>query len=279
VCGEGRPVAELVHDRGQEGALGAITSDTGNGHSNVRAVHAWLQTLLCAVRRRAGSQPDRHAGVQACRMGRRRAGLDDYAARRGRRVRCAKRPERPAGESSGAAQREQLRLAVALPRVSILPCALSISHPFPAQAAGLVPIVEPELLIDGSHDAAAFADASTRVIQRCVAHLWQKVGAAGWRAAHTCCRCFLACLLAPLRMHTFFLRGRFGKGSHHRRRGPGRRGCCWRAPCSSRKSSSQARTAAGPGPAPRRWRSTRCASCAAACPPPSPASCSSAAAR
>ncbi len=39
-----------------------------------------------------------------------------------------------------------------------------------------MPIVEPELLIDGDHDAAAFADASTRVIQRCVAHLWQKAG-------------------------------------------------------------------------------------------------------
>ena len=44
------------------------------------------------------------------------------------------------------------------------------------QAAGLVPIVEPELLIDGGHDAAAFGDASARVISRCVAHLWQKVG-------------------------------------------------------------------------------------------------------
>ncbi|PSC75875.1 fructose-1,6-bisphosphate aldolase [Micractinium conductrix] len=42
------------------------------------------------------------------------------------------------------------------------------------QAAGLVPIVEPELLIDGSHDAAAFAAASERVISRCVAQLWQK---------------------------------------------------------------------------------------------------------
>lgn len=42
------------------------------------------------------------------------------------------------------------------------------------QAAGLVPIVEPELLIDGDHDQAAFAAASERVISRCVAHLWQK---------------------------------------------------------------------------------------------------------
>ncbi|PRW44409.1 fructose-1,6-bisphosphate aldolase [Chlorella sorokiniana] len=42
------------------------------------------------------------------------------------------------------------------------------------QAQGLVPIVEPELLIDGDHSLAQFADASTRVISRCVAHLWQK---------------------------------------------------------------------------------------------------------
>ncbi|KAI7844816.1 hypothetical protein COHA_001695 [Chlorella ohadii] len=42
------------------------------------------------------------------------------------------------------------------------------------QAQGLVPIVEPELLIDGDHTLAQFAEASTRVISRCVAHLWQK---------------------------------------------------------------------------------------------------------
>ncbi|KAI3428677.1 hypothetical protein D9Q98_007500 [Chlorella vulgaris] len=42
------------------------------------------------------------------------------------------------------------------------------------QACGLVPIVEPELLIDGNHDQAAFADASTRVISRCIAHLQRK---------------------------------------------------------------------------------------------------------
>lgn len=40
----------------------------------------------------------------------------------------------------------------------------------------MVPIVEPELLIDGEHDMAAFGDASARVISRCMAHLWQKVG-------------------------------------------------------------------------------------------------------
>lgn len=38
----------------------------------------------------------------------------------------------------------------------------------------MVPIVEPELLIDGEHDAAAFEEANTRVISRCMAHLWQK---------------------------------------------------------------------------------------------------------
>lgn len=43
----------------------------------------------------------------------------------------------------------------------------------------MVPIVEPELLIDGEHDMGAFGDASARVISRCVAHLWQKVGRPG----------------------------------------------------------------------------------------------------
>ena len=43
------------------------------------------------------------------------------------------------------------------------------------QATGLVPIVEPEILIDGDHDMAAFAHASHQVISQCVAQLWQQV--------------------------------------------------------------------------------------------------------
>jgi len=41
-------------------------------------------------------------------------------------------------------------------------------------AAGLVPIVEPEVLIDGGHDAAASEAATTRAIAACVAHLWRR---------------------------------------------------------------------------------------------------------
>lgn len=41
------------------------------------------------------------------------------------------------------------------------------------QAAGLVPIVEPEVLIDGPHSAAAFGAASERVIGACVTQLWR----------------------------------------------------------------------------------------------------------
>eukprot|EP00877_Chromochloris_zofingiensis_P013601 jgi/Chrzof1/8495/Cz03g13070.t1_FBA1[v5.2] len=41
------------------------------------------------------------------------------------------------------------------------------------QAAGLVPIVEPEVLIDGPHGSAVFAEVSERVISQCVAKLWQ----------------------------------------------------------------------------------------------------------
>ena len=37
-----------------------------------------------------------------------------------------------------------------------------------------MPVVEPELLIDGSHTIEQFAAASEHVISRCVAHLWQK---------------------------------------------------------------------------------------------------------
>lgn len=39
---------------------------------------------------------------------------------------------------------------------------------------GLVPIVEPEILIDGPHTAAVFAQASERVIGACIAALWRK---------------------------------------------------------------------------------------------------------
>ena len=42
------------------------------------------------------------------------------------------------------------------------------------QACGVVPIVEPELLIDGDHSQDAFASASVRVISECVAQLWRK---------------------------------------------------------------------------------------------------------
>lgn len=42
------------------------------------------------------------------------------------------------------------------------------------QAAGLVPIVEPEVLIDGTHNAAEFGAASERVIGATVAQLWRQ---------------------------------------------------------------------------------------------------------
>ena len=46
------------------------------------------------------------------------------------------------------------------------------------QAADLVPIVEPELLIDGDHSIQTFADTSARVIAACVAALWRQPGLA-----------------------------------------------------------------------------------------------------
>jgi len=45
------------------------------------------------------------------------------------------------------------------------------------RASVLVPIVEPELLIDGKHDAAAFEAASARVISSAIAALWRQPGA------------------------------------------------------------------------------------------------------
>lgn len=41
------------------------------------------------------------------------------------------------------------------------------------QAHDLVPIVEPEILIDGDHDIHRSADVSARVISACIAQLWQ----------------------------------------------------------------------------------------------------------
>ena len=77
---------------------------------------------------------------------------------------------RSRGGSAAGAWRPVLGLAY-LPSS----CCFTPSPPARPQAAGLVPIVEPEILIDGGHDQAAFGDASARVISRCVAHLWQKV--------------------------------------------------------------------------------------------------------
>ena len=42
------------------------------------------------------------------------------------------------------------------------------------RACQLVPIVEPELLIDGAHSIERFAEASEEVIQCCVKHLKQQ---------------------------------------------------------------------------------------------------------
>ena len=43
-----------------------------------------------------------------------------------------------------------------------------------AQACGLVPIVEPEVLIDGDYTAQRSAEVSGRVLQACVARLWSR---------------------------------------------------------------------------------------------------------
>lgn len=51
-----------------------------------------------------------------------------------------------------------------------------------SQAAGLVPIVEPEILIEGGHDIGTAAAASARVISRCIAHLWRQVSSSAVRA-------------------------------------------------------------------------------------------------
>lgn len=42
------------------------------------------------------------------------------------------------------------------------------------QKAGLVPIVEPEILIDGNFTPEASETASARTIQRCISHLWSR---------------------------------------------------------------------------------------------------------
>lgn len=42
------------------------------------------------------------------------------------------------------------------------------------QAQGLVPIVEPEILIDGAHDIRTFCDVTQRVVSECVRHLWKE---------------------------------------------------------------------------------------------------------
>ncbi len=45
------------------------------------------------------------------------------------------------------------------------------------QAAGLVPVVEPEILIDGDHDIVRFREVTERVVSETVAQLWRQVSA------------------------------------------------------------------------------------------------------
>lgn len=58
----------------------------------------------------------------------------------------------------------------------------------PEQAAGLVPIVEPEILIDGDHSIGRFREVTERVVSECVAQMWRKVrrsmGARGTAIGH-----------------------------------------------------------------------------------------------
>eukprot|EP01026_Neomeris_dumetosa_P034765 TRINITY_DN27864_c0_g1_i10.p1 TRINITY_DN27864_c0_g1~~TRINITY_DN27864_c0_g1_i10.p1 ORF type:complete len:349 (-),score=29.70 TRINITY_DN27864_c0_g1_i10:72-1118(-) len=42
------------------------------------------------------------------------------------------------------------------------------------QNRGLVPIVEPEILIDGDHDITKFAQVSEQVLTTCITHLWKQ---------------------------------------------------------------------------------------------------------
>lgn len=42
------------------------------------------------------------------------------------------------------------------------------------QACGLVPIVEPELLIEGTHDIEVSQRAAETVLQACIAALWRQ---------------------------------------------------------------------------------------------------------
>ena len=60
--------------------------------------------------------------------------------------------------------------------VCLTVCAQATHASCHAQANDLVPIVEPELLIDGDHSIQTFADTSARVIAGCVAALWQQPG-------------------------------------------------------------------------------------------------------
>ncbi len=55
-------------------------------------------------------------------------------------------------------------------------CAQASHTNYHVQANDLVPIVEPELLIDGDHSIQTFADTSARVVAGCVAALWQQPG-------------------------------------------------------------------------------------------------------
>jgi fructose-bisphosphate aldolase class 1 len=65
----------------------------------------------------------------------------------------------------------QHQLLIALPGVADKP---ALHLLLGCNTAGLVPIVEPEVLIDGTHSAAEFGQVCERVIGATVAQLWRQ---------------------------------------------------------------------------------------------------------
>jgi fructose-bisphosphate aldolase class I len=105
--------------------------------------------------------------------------LAQYAATcqvrgRGLRRRARRRRGLRCGSAPGAGPAPQLHSAPGGCPQRRPSAGTAALHRPPPQSVGLVPIVEPEVLIDGGHSLQQFADVSERVISACVAQLWRR---------------------------------------------------------------------------------------------------------
>jgi fructose-bisphosphate aldolase, class I len=183
------PSGTVPRDIGQAGISGAILHKEALTQSCVTGVPKGrpfveslrMQGLRVGVKVDSGLEPLQAGGALPLETQTRGLaelpGLVREVAARGAsfaKFRCALRMA-PAG-SSGGASGGPSQAAVDVNARQLAEYAAICQAGGGDQQMALCPIVEPELLIDGAHDAAAFEAASARVISSTVAELWRQPG-------------------------------------------------------------------------------------------------------